>query len=121
MHCRSLVGFLVSTLLVGVGLVDAAHIGTPHFRDYFYVGQQYITQNGSQIAHGQIYVEHLTPATGALRKYPLVFIHGAGMTGTNFLNTPDDRPGWADYFMGQGYEVRGAVRDGRDAVSPAAA
>jgi len=28
------------------------------------------------------------------------------MTGTNFLNTPDGRPGWADYFMKRGYEVR---------------
>jgi len=28
------------------------------------------------------------------------------MTGTNFLNTPDGRPGWADYFMKKGYEVQ---------------
>ena len=27
------------------------------------------------------------------------------MTGANFLNTPDGRPGWADYFLSQGYEV----------------
>ncbi|KIK65696.1 hypothetical protein GYMLUDRAFT_240190 [Collybiopsis luxurians FD-317 M1] len=27
------------------------------------------------------------------------------MTGTNFLNTPDGRLGWADYFMGQGFEI----------------
>jgi len=27
------------------------------------------------------------------------------MTGTNFLNTPDGRSGWADYFMKKGYEV----------------
>ena len=34
------------------------------------------------------------------------------MTGTNFLNTPDERPGWADYFMSEGYVVRtkGSVR-----------
>lgn len=29
-----------------------------------------------------------------------------GMTGTNFLNTPDGRLGWADYFLSKGYEVR---------------
>lgn len=27
------------------------------------------------------------------------------MTGTNFLNTPDGRPGWGDFFLGKGYEV----------------
>lgn len=27
------------------------------------------------------------------------------MTGTNFLSTPDGRPGWADYFLGKDYEV----------------
>jgi len=32
------------------------------------------------------------------------------MTGTNFLNTPDGRPGWGDFFLSQGYEVRsGAI------------
>lgn len=28
-----------------------------------------------------------------------------GMTGTNFLNLPDGRVGWADYFLCKGYEV----------------
>ncbi|KAH0587092.1 hypothetical protein H2248_005910 [Termitomyces sp. 'cryptogamus'] len=28
-----------------------------------------------------------------------------GMTGTNFLNTPDGRLGWADYFLSKGYEL----------------
>ncbi|EKM55398.1 uncharacterized protein PHACADRAFT_208918 [Phanerochaete carnosa HHB-10118-sp] len=28
-----------------------------------------------------------------------------GMTGTNFLNTPDGRVGWADHFMSKGWEV----------------
>ena len=32
------------------------------------------------------------------------------MTGTNFLNTPDGRLGWADYFLSQGYEVTAAHR-----------
>lgn len=29
----------------------------------------------------------------------------SGMTGTNFLNTPDGRPGWGDFFLSKGYEV----------------
>jgi pimeloyl-ACP methyl ester carboxylesterase len=53
---------------------------------------------------GQMYVELLRPAR-VTRRYPLVFIHGLGQTATNWIGTPDGRPGWADYFLGQGYVV----------------
>ncbi|KAH7923484.1 alpha/beta-hydrolase [Leucogyrophana mollusca] len=78
--------------------------GTLHTRKYFYVGGSYVKRGTSEIAHGQMYVEHLVPAK-VTQTLPILFIHGNGMTGTNFLNTPDGRTGWADYFMGQGYEV----------------
>ncbi|CAF1343235.1 unnamed protein product [Didymodactylos carnosus] len=52
-----------------------------------------------------MYVEHLIPANGVEQPYPLILIHGKGMTGTNWLNTPDGRPGWASYFLEQGYEI----------------
>jgi pimeloyl-ACP methyl ester carboxylesterase len=54
---------------------------------------------------GQMYVEHLTSPYGIQQPYPLVLIHGNAMTGTNWLNTPDGRPGWASYFLEQGYEI----------------
>lgn len=76
-------------------------------REYYYVGGQYINMTlvcapfqlvnacelaGSYIAQpssnvsgqymtGQIYVEKLRPAN-VTKKYPLIFIHGAGQTGT---------------------------------------
>jgi pimeloyl-ACP methyl ester carboxylesterase len=53
---------------------------------------------------GQIYVEKLTPPS-VTKEYALVFIAGAGQTGTNFLETPDGRPGWASFFLSQGYIV----------------
>ncbi|KJA21010.1 hypothetical protein HYPSUDRAFT_68131 [Hypholoma sublateritium FD-334 SS-4] len=78
---------------------------TLHTRSYFYVGGSYVQSPiGSSISAEQMYVEHLTPIKVTAR-YPLLMIHGNGMTGTNFLNTPDGRPGWADYFMAQGYEL----------------
>lgn len=40
------------------------------------------------------------------------------MTGTNFLNTPDGRPGWADYFMNKGYEVRMSSLPHVDLINP---
>jgi pimeloyl-ACP methyl ester carboxylesterase len=96
----------ISCLLSGV--LGQSHVqaqGTLHRRAYFYVGQTYIAQGNSSIAAGQMYIEHLTPAE-VTQPLPILFIHGLGMTGTNFLNTPDGRLGWADYFLGKGYEVR---------------
>lgn len=78
--------------------------GIPHIRSYFYAGGAFLESGGGNIAHGQIYVEHLIPLA-VTKPFPLVFIHGNGMTGTNFLNTPDGRRGWADHFMSKGYEV----------------
>ncbi|KAF5388248.1 hypothetical protein D9615_000026 [Tricholomella constricta] len=83
---------------------NAATHGTLHRRSYFYVGQTYAAQGNSSIAFGQIYVEHLTPAK-VTQPHPLLIIHGHGMTGTNFLNTPDGRLGWTDYFLCKGYEL----------------
>jgi len=54
--------------------------------------------------HGAMYVERLTPLR-VTQPLPILFIHGHAMTGTNFLNTPDGRPGWADFFLSKGYEV----------------
>lgn len=98
---------LMLSLTAGIASAapDSKHGFTAHFRDFFYVGADFIPADNSSIAAGQIYVEHLTPASGPSQKYPLLFVHGAGMTGTNFLNTPDGRPGWADWFLGAGYEV----------------
>lgn len=78
--------------------------GTLHTRNYFYIGESFSPFGNSSIASGQIYVEHLIPEKIS-QPFPLLFIHGHGMTGTNFLNTPDGRLGWADYFLSQGYEV----------------
>jgi pimeloyl-ACP methyl ester carboxylesterase len=83
--------------------LHAEHLAL-HTREYFYVGGKYVGQTGSQVRSGQMYVEALRPQR-VTRKYPLVFIHGLGQTATNWLATPDGRPGWADYFLNQGYVV----------------
>lgn len=78
---------------------------TLHTRDYFYIGGTHVPHDSSMICHGQMYVEHLAPAQ-VTRRIPIIFIHGNGMTGANWLNTPDGRPGWSDYFLNMGYEVK---------------
>jgi pimeloyl-ACP methyl ester carboxylesterase len=73
-------------------------------RGYFYVGGKYAGEPGKQIMQGQAYVEVLAPRD-VRRPYPLVLIHGAAQTATNWMGTPDGRKGWAEYFVEQGYVV----------------
>jgi pimeloyl-ACP methyl ester carboxylesterase len=73
-------------------------------RGYFYVGGRYVGESGKEIMQGQTYVEVLAPRD-VRRPYPLVLIHGAAQTATNWMETPDGRKGWAEYFVEQGYVV----------------
>lgn len=73
-------------------------------RDYFYVGGQYTGDPGKEVLSGQMYVEVLRPKH-VTERYPIVFFHGAWQTATNWMGTPDGRPGWADFFLQRGYAV----------------
>jgi pimeloyl-ACP methyl ester carboxylesterase len=73
-------------------------------RGYFYIGGHYVGDPGKEIMQGQVYVEVLAPKD-VRRPYPLVLIHGAAQTATNWMGTPDGRKGWAEYFVEQGYVV----------------
>ncbi|KAI1915444.1 hypothetical protein LOZ12_000515 [Ophidiomyces ophidiicola] len=78
---------------------------TIHRREYFYVGGTYESNgHGEHIFKNQMYVEHLRPINGVRKENPIVFVHGQGQTGTNWLNKPDGKRGWASYFLEQGYE-----------------
>lgn len=81
---------------------DTAATSIQH--DFFYVGGQYVGPPDRQVMSGQMYVEVLTPCQ-VTRPYPLVFIHGTAQTATNWLKTPDGRPGWATIFAELGYKV----------------
>ncbi len=73
-------------------------------RGFFYVGGTYTGAPGKEIMRGQMYVEKLTPVA-VKQPYPLVLVHGAAQTATNWMGTPDGRKGWAEYFVEQGYVV----------------
>ena len=55
----------------------------------------------------QAYVQYFLPAQprGAV---PLLLWHGGGLTGASFETTPDGRPGWLNYFVGQGWDTYNA-------------
>ncbi|KAK8199774.1 Alpha/Beta hydrolase protein [Phyllosticta capitalensis] len=76
-------------------------------RDFFYIGGEYVynaSLSGS-IFSDQLYVEKLTPQTGVNRTNPIVFISAGVPSGAVWLNTPDNRRGWASYFLDHGYQV----------------
>jgi len=71
---------------------------------FFYVGGHYVGSPGQEVMDGAEYVEVMVPKK-IRRPYPIVFFHGAGQTGTDWLQTPDGRAGWAYYFIKKGYVV----------------
>ena len=73
-------------------------------RSFFYVGGSYVGSPDKEVMQGQMYVEKLEPLQ-VKQPYPLVLIHGAAQTATNWMMTPDGRKGWAEYFLELGYVV----------------
>jgi pimeloyl-ACP methyl ester carboxylesterase len=71
---------------------------------FFYAGGEYVGEPGEETMGGAMYVEVMVPRQ-IRHPYPIVFLHGAGQTGVDFLQTPDGRPGWAYNFVDMGYVV----------------
>lgn len=102
MTIRSAIAAMVVALWGAALPASAQDVATT--RSVFYVGGRYAGESGKQVMAGAMYVERIAPV-GPSRPLPLVFFHGAAQTATNWMTTPDGRPGWADYFAGQGYVV----------------
>jgi pimeloyl-ACP methyl ester carboxylesterase len=83
---------------------------------YLFAGGKYSLVNGKQVMSGQIYAEYQIPAKKT-HPYPIVMVHGAIQTGTNFTGTPDGREGWAQYFLRRGYAVYVVDQPGRARAS----
>lgn len=98
-------------------LIDQSSLGA---RGCFYVGGDYAETEGKKIYSGQIFVEVYEPKQ-RLHPWPIVMMHGAGQTNMNWLQTPDGRMGWCDYFVSKGWRVVLAEQPsrGRSAYHPA--
>jgi pimeloyl-ACP methyl ester carboxylesterase len=80
-------------------------------RDGFWItGESRVTELGTA-SFGSMYVERLTPETPA-KPYPVVLIHGGGGQATDYLGTPDGRPGWAQQLAEEGFVVYVVDRPG---------
>jgi pimeloyl-ACP methyl ester carboxylesterase len=74
---------------------------------FYYAGGKYVGELGDDkesTMGGAMYVEVMVPKQ-IRSPYPIVFLHGAGQTGVDWLITPDGRPGWAYNFLDMGYVV----------------
>jgi pimeloyl-ACP methyl ester carboxylesterase len=77
----------------------------------FVGGRTIVRPDGRTIRAGQMYVACLVPED--LRSpTPVVMIHGGGGQGTDFLSTPDGRPGWAFRFLQAGHAIYVVDRPG---------
>src|SRR5918992_1633938 len=97
---------LAPTLLLGCSTGSRTSSPFPPIahQGYFHVGGAYQTIEKEEVLVGQMYVWYQIPRESK-RPYPVVLVHGGGQTGTNFLRTPDGRPGWAEFFLTEGYTV----------------
>lgn len=59
----------------------------------------------------QMYVEYMIPAQ-VRHPFPVVLVHGGGGQGTDWMGTPDGRPGWFQYLVSEGFKVYVVDRPG---------
>lgn len=127
MHCRTILLGLLSGALPSLtcaqeaearkGKTDCTGINAvspqcssaeaAYSRDFFYIGGGYVPSGipGQDMWGNQLYVEKLTPAKKVKKDYPIVFVSAGVPAGNVWLNTPDNRKGWASYYLDQGYQV----------------
>jgi pimeloyl-ACP methyl ester carboxylesterase len=70
----------------------------------FYAGGSYWGEQGRQVMRGAMYTEVYVPKQ-IRQPYPVIFFHANGQTGTQWMQTPDGRPGWAYRLIEEGYVV----------------
>ncbi len=66
---------------------------------------------GAFVGGQQMYVEYMIPAR-VRHPFPVVLVHGGGGQGTDWLGTPDGRPGWFQYLVQEGFKVYVVDRPG---------
>ncbi len=90
-----------------VGKAAAFWAGTPARttrRGHIWIPGDRVARNGQTYQRGPLFADWEAPerVTG---RYPIVLVHGGGYQGTEWLATPDGRPGWAQRLVEAGYAV----------------
>jgi pimeloyl-ACP methyl ester carboxylesterase len=69
------------------------------------------TARNAFVGGQQMYVEYMIPSQ-VRHPFPIVLVHGGGGQGTDWLGTPDGRPGWFQYLVSEGFKVYVVDRPG---------
>jgi len=80
-------------------------------RGFFWVGGERVPVGEGTALRGQMFVQWEAPEE-VTQPYPIVLIHGGGGQGTDWVGTPDGRPGWATFLLQEGYAVYVVDRPG---------
>ncbi len=88
-------------------------------RGQFWIPSERFEAGGKTYQRGPLFVSWEAPERSP-RAFPIVLIHGGAMQGTEWMDTPDGRPGWAQRLVEQGYVVFTVDRptQGRSPFSP---
>lgn len=73
-------------------------------RGHFWIPGDRMMRNGQTYQRGPLFAEWEAPET-VTKCCPVVLVHGGGYQGTEWLDTPDGRPGWAQRLVEAGYPV----------------
>lgn len=73
-------------------------------RGHLWIPGERVSLNGRTYQRGPMFVEWEAPEHVA-RPWPIVLMHGGGFQGTEWLDTPDGRPGWAQRLVEAGFAV----------------
>lgn len=80
-------------------------------RGHFWITGERVSLDGKTYQRGPMFVDWEAPVQ-VTQPYPLVLIHGGLLQSTEWLDTPDGRPGWAQRLVEAGYAVFTADRPG---------
>lgn len=80
-------------------------------RGFFWVGTERAAHPAGTVPRGPMFVAWEAPET-VTGPYPLVLVHGGGGQGTDWMGTPDGRPGWSTMLVRGGHMVYVVDRPG---------
>ena len=71
---------------------------------HFFVGTEHKEMSYGTIISGQMFVQYLIPENRR-HDIPVVLVHGGGGQGTHYMGLGNGHPGWAHYYLQEGYAV----------------
>ena len=80
-------------------------------RGHFWIPGDRVTLGGKMFQRGPMFVDWEAPER-VTQPYPIILVHGGTLQGTEWLDTPDGRPGWAQRLVEAGYAVLVVDRPG---------